>query len=238
VPVKNWLLRLRGKILFKFFSSTTPPFQVKVSNKLFNAENNSDISDHLNFLYIITLIHKPEVIMELGTRGGESTRVFHHLAHKYNLQGYSVDLVAQPGWLANSTNWKHFESDDISFGNNLSKAGKFPTGETFSGIDLLFIDTSHEYEHTKEELKTYWPLVKPGGLMIFHDTNLTNKSSRRLDGTVNRGWDNQRGVTRAIEEFFDCSIEENSLYVEEIASHKSIFLNVPWCNGLLVLRKG
>ena len=39
-------------------------------------------------------------------------------------------------------------------------------------VDVLFLDTSHEYEHTLAELRAYMPRVANGGIALFHDTNL------------------------------------------------------------------
>ena len=38
--------------------------------------------------------------------------------------------------------------------------------------DVLFIDSSHEYEHTLAELRAYVPRVAKGGIVLMHDTNL------------------------------------------------------------------
>jgi predicted O-methyltransferase YrrM len=35
--------------------------------------------------------------------------------------------------------------------------------------DIVFCDTLHEYQHTLAEFDAYFPLVKPGGFLIFHD---------------------------------------------------------------------
>jgi predicted O-methyltransferase YrrM len=37
-------------------------------------------------------------------------------------------------------------------------------------IDLLFIDTSHEYQPTLDEIATYAPRLAPGGFILLHDT--------------------------------------------------------------------
>ncbi|MDP3836951.1 MAG: class I SAM-dependent methyltransferase [bacterium] len=36
-------------------------------------------------------------------------------------------------------------------------------------IDFLFIDGDHSYEGVKSDFENYYPLVKPGGLIAFHD---------------------------------------------------------------------
>lgn len=37
------------------------------------------------------------------------------------------------------------------------------------GIDFLFIDGDHTYEAAKKDFEMYAPLVKPGGIIGFHD---------------------------------------------------------------------
>jgi len=37
-------------------------------------------------------------------------------------------------------------------------------------IDLLFIDTSHEYRDTLNEIAAYLPKLAPGGLIVLHDS--------------------------------------------------------------------
>jgi predicted O-methyltransferase YrrM len=45
------------------------------------------------------------------------------------------------------------------------------TKRLFSGrpVDLLFIDGDHRYEGVKKDWEMYSPLVRPGGLIVFHD---------------------------------------------------------------------
>jgi cephalosporin hydroxylase len=37
------------------------------------------------------------------------------------------------------------------------------------GLDLLFIDGDHHYEAVKADFEAYWRLVRPGGIVAFHD---------------------------------------------------------------------
>ena len=39
-------------------------------------------------------------------------------------------------------------------------------------VDFLLIDTSHTYEHTKFELEQWGNWVRPGGIIIMHDTSI------------------------------------------------------------------
>lgn len=36
-------------------------------------------------------------------------------------------------------------------------------------LDFVYIDADHHYEPVKKDIETYWPMVKPGGLMGGHD---------------------------------------------------------------------
>ena len=70
--------------------------------------------------------------------------------------------------------------------------------------------------------------------MIFHDTNMATWF-RSLDGEVRRGWDNQRGVIRAIEERLGRSYDGAAYFVDIIDGF--LVEHRPWCNGLTVLRR-
>lgn len=52
-------------------------------------------------------------------------------------------------------------------------------------IDLLFIDGDHRYEGVRADLLEYGPLVRPGGLIAFHDI-VPDHGNR--SGTGVKGW--------------------------------------------------
>lgn len=54
-------------------------------------------------------------------------------------------------------------------------------------IDLLFIDGDHTYEGVKQDWEMYSPLVRRGGLIVFHDI-----SGNYDDTEVKRHWDSIR----------------------------------------------
>ena len=229
------------KFLYPLYESTLLQIKVgkgiaKVNYQAFGSEYESDISDHLNLLNLFLELSQPSVIVELGTRGGESTRVFTHYTSNGYCKGYGVDLSAKPNWLTDTMNWKHFVSDDCVLGNKIKEENKWPDGAPFTTIDLLFIDTSHEYEHTLRELAVWTSLVKPGGWILFHDTNLSGTATRRLSGGMNYGWDNSRGVTRAIEEFFQIQISEKEHYSSKLNGKADFIFHIPWNNGFTAIR--
>jgi len=133
-------------------------------------------------------------------------------------------------------NWTHFISDDCELGKKITLEHSWPNGIPFKKIDLLFIDTSHEYKHTLRELEIWLPLMNKGAWILFHDTNLTSKPTRRLSGSLNYGWDNSRGVTRAIEKFFGIAMYDRELYSSKIAGVGDFIFHLPWNNGLTAIR--
>jgi predicted O-methyltransferase YrrM len=56
---------------------------------------------------------------------------------------------------------------------------------------LVFIDSSHQYKHTLDELDLWYPHVVPGGLIALHDTSVFAKTFDRS---------NCGGVGKAVEE--------------------------------------
>lgn len=40
-----------------------------------------------------------------------------------------------------------------------------------NGIQLVFIDSSHQYQHTLTELDLWFPALEPGGLLVLHDVS-------------------------------------------------------------------
>ena len=236
--MKDFLYKLffaARAVYFKIKMLTTPT--ALTNNSAFDARSISDIGELLPILFVMAKLQAPKTLLELGTRGGESTRALIKVCDLLGITGRSVDLSAAPAWLNELENWNHFAADDIAFGDKLAAEHIWPTGEKFEGIDFLFIDTSHEYKHTVQEISTYWPLVNKGGLVVFHDTNLTHKPTWRLSRTLNWGWNNERGVTRAIEEYLNVKIMEDQYYVALQSDEFSFLLNVPWNNGLLAIGK-
>ena len=116
----------------------------------------SDIVDHLPRLREEAC--RPNVVViELGVRGGNSTAAFLDAAELYEGHVWSVDIADCPG---EHERWTFIQGDDMDVVDQLPEC------------DVLFIDTSHHYEHTLEELKAYVPKVRDGGVVLLHDTEL------------------------------------------------------------------
>jgi predicted O-methyltransferase YrrM len=195
----------------------------------------SDIVDHLSTLYVSVLKVNAKLVVQLGTRGGESTRSLLAGVLETNGRMLSVDVddcESRVRLGAQSENWTFHQGDDVSFGRNLFLPW-CGDRNLIPEIDVLFIDTSHLYDHTKQEIETWSGFVRRGGLMIFHDTNMEQGVYRRQDNSYGLGWDNQRGVIRAVQEFLGVSWDEHDWFVDRTPDW--IIQHFPNCSGLTLL---
>lgn len=160
----------------------------------------SDIVDHLPTLY--QLAQDATRIVELGTRAGVSTVAFLHGLEAHG-HLWSVDLGDRPD-IGEIGHWTYIQGDDVS-------------PEVFTQLpgdaDVVFIDTIHTYRHTLQELNLYKWLVRPGGKIVLHDTEL----EQLLEPPFEKGFP----VKRAIEEF--CAAEGLE------------WTNTPECYGLGII---
>jgi predicted O-methyltransferase YrrM len=63
-------------------------------------------------------------------------------------------------------------------------------------VDFLFIDGDHTYEGVKADFEMYSGLVRPGGLIVFHDIC---KHSEQINCHVDRFWQEVKFERRALE---------------------------------------
>ncbi|MGA1839248.1 MAG: class I SAM-dependent methyltransferase [bacterium] len=192
----------------------------------------TDISSHLETIFIESLLVKPKIIIELGVRDGESTFVFERISYltKCFVIGVDCDDCSQ---VLNFPGRIFVQSDSVEFLKNYCEWARSRNIQGFP--DIIFIDTNHTYLQTKSELSLALSLVSAGGIVILHDTNL-NIIYRRHDGTLGYGWDNKRGVIKAIEDLFDKKFNEKKIIIKQMNCGWSIFHN-PLCNGLTIIRK-
>lgn len=81
----------------------------------------------------------------------------------------------------------HYIGDSASIDS--LKAAKSKLNE----IDLIYIDSDHTYKHAKAELELWWPAIKPGGILVMHDSSVFATSFGNVP---------DQGVKVAADEFF------------------------------------
>lgn len=123
----------------------------------------SDIQGHLGRLRDLVVELDARQVVELGVRTGRSTVALLAGVEATDGRLWSCDVVdvvpGLPAEVAEHPQWEFVLGDDLAV------VDRAPS------CDLLFIDTSHEYEHTAAELAAYTPLVRAGGCVVLHDTN-------------------------------------------------------------------
>ena len=116
--------------------------------------------DHLPVLRDLVLKLDAQRVIELGCQFGPSTLALLDALEKTGGTLTSVDIRYVP----------HIESDRWRFilGDDLDPA----VVTQLEPADLIFLDTSHLYEHTIRELNVYRWLVRTGGILACHDTQV------------------------------------------------------------------
>ena len=198
---------------------------------------NTDISSHLPALFCHSFLRKPSIILELGVRGGESTIPLRKAAALSGATLIGVDM--DPIW---KKTYADIEKSLFFCMNDTEFPAIFKNDFKGKKIDVIFIDTSHLYEHTLQEISLFVPLLSENGLIAFHDSNVTplaHSGYVRLNGSLDGAPGNTRGVTQAIKKYFDIEFDEYNYYnafFEKDGINWHI-VHYPFCNGLTVLKK-
>ncbi len=133
-------------------------------------DHDSDIRGHLYFLFE----KSGGVVVELGTRGGVSTSA---LLAGVEVQGghvTSIDLDplcgetfdGHPQWDFLPMSSIDDNAPQLVLSSHIEKKGFV---DDIAFIDLLFIDTDHNYNQLRTELEIWEPFVKRGGMIVMHD---------------------------------------------------------------------
>lgn len=134
--------------------------------------------DHTPFGYDLVGAIRPKLLVELGTQNGLSFFCFCQSMKEHQIDGlcYAVDTWAgdeHTGAYDDST----FESVQ-AYCREEFRGFSYLLRMLFSealnnfadeSIDLLHIDGFHTYEAVSEDFRTWYPKVRPGGIILFHD---------------------------------------------------------------------
>ena len=147
-----------------------------------------------------------KTVLEIGTARGGTLWLWHHL--EGNETVISIDLPGGPfgggpseqdrerieNYLDPKQN-TYMAAMDSHDPKTLEEVLECLKGEE---LDILFIDGSHDYEGVKRDYEIYGSLVKPGGVIIFHDT-LEHPPETGCD--VHRFWEELK-VGKKYKEFY------------------------------------
>lgn len=150
----------------------------------------SDVQDCMKRYHETAAAYPAVSVLELGVATGNSTSAFLAAAEITGGHVWSVDLVRDvlvPQWWENSGYWTAIVGDDLQV--------PLPDRQ----FDVVYIDTSHTFDHTLAELRRFVPMVAPGGTVLLHDTHLEHYGGR--PGPPRPGPDSPYPVTRALDTF-------------------------------------
>lgn len=134
--------------------------------------------DHICFAYDLVAAIRPKLIVELGVYNGLSYFTFCQSMVENDIDGvaYGIDC-----WEGD----EHTDAyDDSIYEDCAEHARDFYRGMTYllrmffndalqhfndDSLDLLHIDGLHTYEAVSEDFDNWYPKVKPGGIVLFHD---------------------------------------------------------------------
>jgi len=140
---------------------------------------------------------RPQVIVELGTRGGGTLFIWSQCSESLRLL-VSVDLpggIHGGGYTTQRAKlYRAFAANRPDCRLELLRLDS-QKESTFTHlkdlldgkpIDFLFIDADHRYEGVKRDFELYSPLVRSGGLIAFHDIR---PNTQDANTQVHRFWD-------------------------------------------------
>lgn len=208
---------------------------------IYSNHDDTEISSLIPVLFFHSFIQNPKLIVEAGVCLGYSTQSFqqvNRLTHSL-LIGIDNDPNAIPAY-SNIYNGTFALINDLDFPEYYRKSDFKDTP-----IDIVFIDTSHEYTHTLAEIQQFVPLLSANGIIMFHDSYVTplivdgRRAFWRLNNTIQLACENPFGVAPAIKDYFGISFDE-SAYTNKIFTRDGLswhMIHYPFCNGLTILKK-
>lgn len=104
---------------------------------------------------------KPKVIVEIGCDGGGFLDTLEKAFPQATVLG--IDLVYK----------KELDKHSVIKGDSTDEKTLDKLKKQLAGkeIDFLWLDGDHHYHTVKREFEMYAPLVRPGGIIGFHDIN-------------------------------------------------------------------
>ena len=149
------------------------------------AAQRTAIAHYLHILFGTVAKYPAAQVIEIGTDIGESTTALLAAAEITGGHVWSVDANPGCGFRAvfeaigqGAGPWTFIHGDST----RAAIAAQAP-----AAADVLFIDSSHLYDQTCQELQLYLPKVRPGGTVLLHDTNKPGTDDRvreALDDTL------------------------------------------------------
>lgn len=118
------------------------------------------------------LRHALRNVLEIGVAEGASLKIWEYLLESDGLLvGIDNDSMVKASEYAKSVIAQSLKDVKFILGSSTDPETFRQAQLYFPGqiVDFLFIDSNHQYETTRKEYLMYGPMVKPGGIIAFHD---------------------------------------------------------------------
>lgn len=155
-------------------------------------------------------------IVEVGTGDGASglylAQQLHSLGKSFKL--YLVDNMDYGKYSQMKVIYQNVIASGLAEFIEVIPFDSLEASEMFNGdsLDMVFIDSSHEYKSTKKEIKKWYPLLKDGGIFSGHDATSQENA----------------GVGKAVIELLPGIIKrpniENGEHFQEFLPHQFLFI--------------
>ncbi|MGD0995616.1 MAG: class I SAM-dependent methyltransferase [Candidatus Bathyarchaeia archaeon] len=157
------------------------------------------VKQEISGLLKILAASKPKFVLEIGTARGGTLFLFTRVVSP-DAVVISLDLPQGEGGGGYYSDWKipFYESFAVhkqkvhlvrlnSHAASTLNAIKRILGDNL--LDFLFLDGDHTYDGVKADFDMYSPLVRKGGLIVFHDICMESFANyTELEGGVNKFW--------------------------------------------------
>ena len=161
----------------------------------------------VEFAALIRLLSDRElnVVVEIGTAHGGTYWAWCRLATP-TAHLVSVDLPGNDDWTARVRSYPGpTQTQTVIRADSHDQQTVRSLDRLRGSVDLLFLDGDHSYDGVRADFENFAPLVKPGGLIAFHDVESTNHPASQVD----RLWAQLRDVYD-VREIIDTVDDEQS----------------------------
>jgi hypothetical protein len=122
--------------------------------------------EYLDILFWLCVNSQAKRIIEIGA--GHTTIPLLLAARRNGGRVFSIDIGAVDNLVKSVWKFPYSGGDiwDYKFNIDSITMGRLWVG---GQADFIYLDTTHDYERTKEEINIWIPHLKIGGWMVFHD---------------------------------------------------------------------
>ena len=187
----------------------------------------------LPMIYEEARASKPKLVVELGvSREALANKVLAFVAEENEATFVSCDLY-DFSYVCKYPRWYFYQVEARALAVRWRQT--CPALQVMPKVALLFVDLDEKYETTRGILLLWGSFLKEGSTLMLRCTNLKKELIYSDGRRTNLGWDNERGVMRAVEEDLGVYFDEAKPFSGKLNGYH--VEHVPWGAGLTVLRR-